>query len=211
VTKGILSPEHSYEDFIIIMVVVIVDVILGFIQEYQAQRTYTALRTLLRPTTTVIRENKRIEIDVEDLVPGDLVMLNAGEKIPGDGILIEATKISIDEAILTGESEPISKDTTDGQNQVFMGTTVLTGRGLMKVTGIGLATELGKIAASLGEPSEQETPLQIRLKAFSKTLTYIVIGFTLIIFLAGLLLGYDIWEMLRTSIILAIAPSRKVC
>jgi Ca2+-transporting ATPase len=202
-TKGI--PENSYEDFVIIMVVVIIDAVLGFIQEYQAQRTYTALRTLLRPTTTVIREDQRQEIDVVELVPGDIVLLNAGEKVPGDGNLLESTKITVDEAILTGESEPVNKSEVSDQNQVFMGTTVLTGRGFMEVTGTGIHTELGKIATSLGEPSEQETPLQVRLKAFSKTLTFIVIGFTAVIFTVGLLLSYNVWEMLRTSIILAIA------
>lgn len=203
VTKGIR--ENSYEDFAIIMVVVIVDAVLGFIQEYQAQRTYKALRTLLKPTTTVIREGQRQEIDVMDLVPGDIVLLNSGEKVPGDGILFDATKITIDEAILTGESEPVNKSETEGQNHVYMGTTILTGRGLMEVTQTGTGTELGKIAASLGEPGEQETPLQVRLKAFSKILTYIVIGFTTIIFTVGLFLSHNVWEMLRTSIILAIA------
>lgn len=202
-TKGIR--ENSYEDFVIIMVVVAIDTVMGFIQEYQAQRTYKALRSLLRPTTTVIREGVRQEIDIVELVPGDIVLLNAGEKVPGDGRILEATKITIDEAILTGESEPVNKSEADDQNQVYMGTTVLSGRGLMEVTDTGIHTELGKIATSLGEPAEQETPLQVRLKAFSKTLTYIVIGFTVVIFTVGFSLTHNVWEMLRTSIILAIA------
>lgn len=202
-TKGIR--ENSYEDFVIIMVVVAIDTVMGFIQEYQAQRTYKALQTLLRPTTTVIRNGIRQEIDIVELVPGDIVLLNAGEKIPGDGRIMEAIKITVDEAILTGESEPVNKSASNGQNQVYMGTTVLSGRGLMEVTDTGIHTELGKIAASLGEPAEQETPLQVRLKAFSKTLTYIVIGFTVVIFTAGLFLTHNVWEMMRTSIILAIA------
>lgn len=202
-TKGIR--ENSYEDFVIIMVVVAIDTVMGFIQEYQAQRTYKALQTLLRPTTTVIRNGIRKEIDIVELVPGDIVLLNAGEKIPGDGRIMEAIKITVDEAILTGESEPANKSASTGQNQVYMGTTVLSGRGLMEVTDTGIHTELGKIAASLGEQAEQDTPLQVRLKAFSKTLTYIVIGFTAVIFTAGLFLTHNVWEMMRTSIILAIA------
>ncbi len=202
-TKGI--PEGDYGDFAIIMVVVLIDTILGFIQEYQAQKTYSSLKSLLKPTTTVIRDGQRQEIEVSELVPGDLVLLSAGEKVPGDGTIIEATKISVDESILTGESEPIAKNDAADQNQVFMGTTVLTGRGVVRVDGIGVRTELGKIADSLKEPIEQETPLQIRLKAFSKTLTFIVIGFTGVIFLAGLLLKHEILDMVRTSIILAIA------
>jgi Ca2+-transporting ATPase len=204
-------------DFAIIMVVVVINVILGFIQEYQAQRTYVALKGLLKPTTTVIRERQRLEIDVWELVPGDLVVLNAGEKAPGDGELIETTKLSLDEAILTGESEPVNKHTVgtlegvppenaiDAQSYVFMGTTVVTGRGILRITKTGTNTELGQIAASLSEHVEEDTPLQVRLKSFSKVLTYTVVAFTLVILIVGLFMGREFFDMLRTSIILAIA------
>jgi Ca2+-transporting ATPase len=192
----------EYGDFAIIMAVVVIDVILGFVQEYQAQKTYTALKGLLKPTTTVLRDGERHEVEVWELVPGDLVILNAGEKVPGDGLLCESTKLAVDEAILTGESEPVNKAV---EERVFMGTTVLTGRGLMQVQSTGPATELGKIATSLQEHVEEDTPLQRRLKAFSKTLTWIVVGFTLAILVTGLILGGKFLDMLRTSIILAIA------
>ena len=91
------------------MAVVVIDVILGFVQEYQAQRTYTALKGLLKPTTTVIRDGQRQEVEVRELVPGDLVLLNAGEHVPGDGELARSAKLAVDEAILTGESEPVNK------------------------------------------------------------------------------------------------------
>jgi Ca2+-transporting ATPase len=202
----------EYGDFGIIMAVVIVDAVLGFFQEYQAQRTYTALKGLLRPTTTVLREGQRHEIEVRELVPDDLVLLSAGDRVPGDGALIEAAKTAVDEAILTGESEPVNKTAidndlaaTDEKNRVYMGTTVLTGRSLMQVTATGSQTELGKIAASLQEHVEEDTPLQIRLKAFSKTLTRVVILFTAAILITGLVLGARFLDMLRTSIILAIA------
>jgi P-type Ca2+ transporter type 2C len=193
---------QEYGDFAIIMVVVVIDVILGFVQEYQAQKTYTALKGLLKPTTTVLREGERCEVEVWELVPGDLVLLSAGEKIPGDGQVIENIKLAIDEAILTGESEPVNKNVNE---QTFMGTTVLAGRGLMQVQAIGPATELGKIATSLKEHVEEDTPLQRRLKAFSKTLTWIVVGFTLAILATGMIMGGGFLDMLRTSIILAIA------
>lgn len=198
-------------DFSIIMAVVVIDVILGFVQEYQAQRTYVALKGLLKPTTTVIRDGQRDEVEVWELVPGDLVVLNAGEKVPGDGELLEATKVAVDEAILTGECEPVNKlaaslaTATVPQNRVFMGTTVVTGRGVLNITETGIRTELGQIAASLSEHIEEDTPLQVRLKAFSKLLTYIVVGATVIILVVGLLMGREFFEMLRTSIILAIA------
>jgi Ca2+-transporting ATPase len=196
---------REINDFAIIMAVVVINVILGFVQEYQAEKSYTALKGLLKPTTTVLRDGNRQEIEVWELVPGDIVILSAGEKVPGDGVLVESTKIAVDEAILTGESEPVNKNTQEEQNLVYMGTTVLTGHGLMRVERTGSKTELGQIATSLQEHIEEDTPLQIRLKAFSKTLTYIVIGFTLMILTAGLLLGRGFLDMLRTSIILAIA------
>ncbi len=214
---GISLTLGEFGDFAIIMAVVVIDVILGFIQEYQAQRTYVALKDLLKPTTTVIRDGQRVEVEVWELVPGDLVVLNAGEKAPGDGELIEATKLSLDEAILTGESEPVNKQAIGQivsiplenaslpQTQVFMGTTVVTGRGILRITKTGTQTELGQIAASLSEHVEEETPLQVRLKAFSEVLTYIVTGLTLIILIGGLIMGRELFDMLRTSIILAIA------
>ncbi len=215
---GISLALGELGDFAIIMVVVVIDVILGFIQEYQAQRTYVALKGLLKPTTTVIREGRRTEIEVWELVPGDLVVLNAGEKAPGDGVLIEATKLSLDEAILTGESEPVNKKSLDDgaqttasennqvqQTRVYMGTTVVTGRGILRIEKTGVKTELGQIAASLSEHVEEETPLQVRLKAFSKILTYVVVAATLVILIVGLIMGRGFFEMLRTSIILAIA------
>jgi Ca2+-transporting ATPase len=204
----------EYGDFAVIMVVVVIDAILGFVQEYQAQNTYVALKGLLKPTTTVLRkgerDSERMEIEVSELVPGDLVLLNAGEKVPGDGEILEATRLAVDEAILTGESEPVGKSAAADNRpqacaQVFMGTTVLTGRGLMQITQTGSRTELGRIAASLQESVEEDTPLQIRLKAFSRSLTRIVVVFTLVVLGAGLLMGREFLDMLRTSIVLAIA------
>ena len=214
---GVSLALGEISDFAIIMVVVVIDVILGFVQEFQAQRTYVALKGLLRPTTTVLRDGQRIEVEVWELVPGDLVVLNAGEKAPGDGELLEATKLSLDEAILTGESEPVNKhaslqtkgyppvEAIDLLTHVFMGTTVVTGRGILCITKTGTSTELGQIASSLNEHIEEETPLQVRLKTFSKALTYIVVAFTLAILFVGLLMGREFFDMLRTSIILAIA------
>ncbi len=205
VAAAVSLAVQEYADFAIIMVVVIVDAVLGFFQEYQAQRTYTALKNLLKPTTTVIRGGERREIEVTQLVPDDLVILNAGERVPGDGELIESTKMTADEAILTGESEPVNKGIEAGQVGMYMGTTVVTGRGTLRVTKTGRHTELGQIATSLQEQEQEETPLQVRLKAFSKTLTRIVVITTVVIMLTGLLLGHSFLDMLRTSIILAIA------
>jgi len=213
VAAGVSLAVGELGDFAIIMAVVVIDAILGFVQEYQAQRTYTALKGLLKPTTTVIRDGQRQEVEVRELVPGDLVLLSAGEHVPGDGELVESTQLAVDEAILTGESEPVNKSVTrnqpgapaPNQDQVFMGTTVVTGRGTMRVTQTASRTELGQIAVSLQEHVEEETPLQVRLKAFSATLTRVVVLFTVAILVTGLILGREFLDMLRTSIILAIA------
>jgi Ca2+-transporting ATPase len=191
-------------DFAIIMAVVVIDAILGFAEEYQAQRTYTSLRGLLKPTTTVIRDGIRQEIDIQELVPDDLVVLSAGERIPGDGILLESTQITVDEAILTGESEPVKKSPAVDEKSLFAATTVVTGRGWMRVTQTGTQTELGKIASSLQEEPEV-TPLQVRLRAFSRTLTRLVTVVAIAILVTGLLTGRPFLEMLRFAIVLAIA------
>ncbi len=204
IAAGVSLALQEVSDFSVIMIVVIVDVILGFIQEYKAQQTYQALKNLLKPTTTVIRENIRQEVEIWELVPGDLVIVNAGEKAPGDGVLLESTMVACDESILTGESEPVNKQAA-GPADIFMGSTIVTGRGIMQVTKTGLMTELGQIAASLGGQKEEDTSFQVRLKAFSKILTAVVVGFTLIILIIGIFLGRAFLDMLRTSIILAIA------
>ena len=192
-------------DFFIIMAVVVIDAVLGFVQEYQAQRTYEALKDLIKETASVIRGGVRQEVDSSQLVPGDLVLLANGERIPADGELVEGVKLSVDEAILTGESEPVMKGEGVDAGKLFMGTTVAAGRGLMQATHTGSETELGKIAKSVQENQEEDTPLQARLKAFCKTLTCIVVLFTAGILIAGLFMGHPFLQMLRTSIILAIA------
>jgi len=192
-------------DFGIIMAVVIIDAVLGFVQEYQAQRTYESLKGLLKPTTTVLRDGNRVEVETRELVPDDIVLLSAGEKAPADGEILESARIAVDEAILTGESEPINKSAEPEHCKIFMGTTVLTGRGVMRVGRTGASTELGQIAASLQEQRQEETPLQRRLRTFSNTLTKLVIAVTLAILATGLLSGRPLLEMVRVSIILAVA------
>ena len=189
-------------DFAIIMAVVVFDVILGFLQEYQANRTYESLKALVRPVATVIRGGIRKQVEVKELVPGDVVLLAAGERVPADGTLEEAHALNLNEGVLTGESEARPKKV---QDPVYMGTIVLTGRGVMTVTATGARTELGKIASTLADTPEQETPLQRRLEGFSRTLTRIVIGVTGLLFLIGVATGRPILDMVRVAIILAIA------
>lgn len=193
---------EEFGDALIIGAVILLNTIVGFFQEYRAEKTMAALRQLLKPTAKVIREGNVVEVETTEIVPGDLIVLNSGDKIPADGELIESINFSTNEAILTGESESVIKDINA---TVFMGTSVLAGRGLMKVTYIGRNTELGKIATSLAEIQDEITPLQIRLQDFGKTLTYFVVIICLIIFSTGVLLTFNFIDMIRMSVILAIA------
>ncbi len=194
---------QEWTDAIIIIIVILLDSIVGFLQEYRAQKTVAALRRLLKEKAKVIRDGKLVELETTEIVPDDLVAVNPGDKISADGKLVESINVSINEAILTGESEPIQKLAGD---KAFMGTIALTGRGLMKVTATGIMTELGKIAGSLAEIKEEETPLQKRLGKFGTSLTYMVIAISILIFTVGILVhNVDPLLMLELAVVLAIA------
>jgi len=196
----------EYIDVLLIGSVIGLDVIMGFYQEYKAQRTLSALKKILKPMAIVIRGSKRKEIEVKEIVPGDLVILGSGDRIPADGKLIEGTNLLVNEAILTGEEEAISKNVKDGGGSLFMGTTVISGTGIMRVEKIASQTEMGKIGQSLENIKEEKTPLQIKLENFSKNLAYIVVGVCLFIFIVGITFQHQgIWKMLQTSIILSVA------
>ncbi len=149
---SILMRERK--DFAIIMAVVVFDVILGFFQEYQANATYESLKALVKPVATVMRNGERTEVEARELVPGDVVLMDTGDKISADGNLLEAKSLSLNEAILTGESEPVVKRDSE---PVYMGTTVVAGRGIMEVTATGKNTKLGEIAHSITQADDQET------------------------------------------------------
>lgn len=193
---------QEFTDAILATIVLIVNVSMGFYQEYKAERTLEALHKFVRPKTFVIRDGARIEIEVKDIVPLDVVVLNSGDKIPADGHVLSGTKLLVNEAILTGEEEPLPKSADEA---IFMGTTVLSGKGMMQVTKIGTETEIGKISLSLSEIKEEKTPLQKRLEAFSKSLLYLVLAICLFIFIFGLLKQQNVWEMFRIAIILSVA------
>jgi Ca2+-transporting ATPase len=192
----------QYDDAMIIGIVILIDSIVGFFQEHRAEKAVIALRRLLKPTAKVIRNGQTVEIDISEIVPDDIVAINDGDKIAADGTLIEAVNLYANEAILTGESEAVVKNPSD---IVYMGTTALSGRGLMKVASTGAATELGKIAGSLSEMKDEATPLQVRLGQFGRSLTYLVIGISALIFIVGILSQVPPLKMLMMTVILAIA------
>jgi Ca2+-transporting ATPase len=192
----------EYNDALIIGIVILLNTVVGFFQEYRAEKAVIALRRLIRPTAKVVRDDQMIEIDASELVPDDIVAINGGDKIAADGRLIQAVNLHVNEAILTGESESVAKDVGD---TVYMGTTALAGRGLMRITSTGALTELGKIAGSLAEMKEEPTPLQVRLEGFGRSLTYIVIVMSALILGIGLLSGIGLLEMIEIAVVLAIA------
>ncbi len=195
----------EYTDVGLILFVNFLNVSMGFYQEYNAQKTLSALRKILKPRAKVIREGKVKEIEAKELVPGDLVVLSPGEQVPADGRIIESVNLLVQEAILTGEEEAVEKTLREENNSVFMGTIVLSGRGLMTVAKTGIKTEIGKIGEKLSEIKEEKTPLQFKLEKFSKSLAYIVCALCFFIFSLGIIHGESFWMMFRIAAILAVA------
>ncbi len=190
--------EGEIADVIIILAVVLINAILGVVQESKAEQAIAALQEIAAATSKVLRDGKQITIHSEDLVPGDIVILEAGDAVPADCRILECASLKIEEAALTGESVPVTKtaDTLslgdkkdiplgDRKNMVYMGSTVVYGRGTAVVTAIGMDTEMGKIADALTKAEEGKTPLQQKLSQLSKILTYLVIGICVIIFAVG--------------------------
>lgn len=194
----------EYTDFWIIFIVIFINSLIGAYQEHSAESTFSALKNVLKPKALVIRYGKRKEINVSELVPQDIVVLTAGDKIPADGRVLEATNLVVDEAIFTGEEEPVTKSQSEKIN-LFMGTKILAGVGIMEVMKTGMLTEIGKISESLSKIKEEETPLQRKLSQFSKRLILVVAVIAAVIFVLGLFRQQEIWSIFRISLILAVA------
>ena len=211
IISGVLS---DIADTIIIMAIVILNAIVGFIQEYRAEKAMEALKKMSVISTLVIRNNSITSIDSTLLVPGDVILLEPGNIVPADVRLFEAVLLKVNESSLTGESIPVEKQIKAlpaGQiplgeytNMAFKGTHVTYGRGKGIVTATGMHTELGKIALLLQQPGTQ-TPLQKRLTVFSKNLAYIILFICVIVFAIGYLQGENIVLMLMTALSLAVA------
>ncbi|MDO9399158.1 MAG: HAD-IC family P-type ATPase [bacterium] len=195
----------EYIDAGLIVLVGFFNALLGFFQEYNSQKTLVALRNIIKPKALVIRNGHKIQIEAKDLVPGDLVVIGSGDKIPADGELIEGLNLLVNEAILTGEDEAVAKKPTDNANKLFMGTIVIWGNGIMKINKIGQETEIGKIGSSISEVKETKTPIQVALDKFAKNLLFIIFIICSIIFITGILHQENFWEIFRTSIVLATA------
>jgi P-type Ca2+ transporter type 2C len=205
----------DYEDSIAIAVIVVLNAALGFGQEYRAERAMAALQQLSAPRVKVRREDRVREISASELVPGDVVWLEAGNLVPADGRLLESANLRVQEAALTGESEPVEKnpvaleeeDTPLGEraDMVYSSTLVAMGRGLFVVTETGMATELGKIASMIQATDREQTPLQRRLNQVGKVLALAALAIVGVVFALGLLRGENLEVMFLTAVSLAVA------
>ena len=195
--------------------IVLLNAILGFIQEYRAEKAMEALQKISAPMAVVIRDGEEQKVLASELVPGDIIMLEAGGIIPADARLIEMASIQIDEASLTGESLPVQKNLippgadvpiADQHNMVFMGTVVTYGKARAVVTRTGMQTEFGKISASLQDTRKIQTPLQKKFDQLARHIGIAAAALILIVFVSGMLLGtLSFWEMLVFALALAVA------
>lgn len=207
--------ENDYIDSVIIIAIVVLNAIMGVIQEEKAQKAIEALNKMTPPKAKVVRENKISEINAEELVPGDLIILEAGSYVPADCRLIESHNLKIEESTLTGETEPVLKDSDmickrnislgDKLNMGFMASIVVNGTGKAIVTNIGMGTNVGKIANMIIENESPETPIQKKLGQVGKTLGIVCLAICLFIFVIGIIKNIDPIEMFMTSVGLAVA------
>ncbi|MDV7725824.1 cation-translocating P-type ATPase [Enterococcus faecium] len=210
------ATEHGdlFEGLLIIAIVVI-NSVLAIVQEGNAEKALESLQDMNKQTATVIRDGKVTTVESEQLVVGDILVLESGDAISADARLIEASQLRVEESALTGESEAVEKDAAfiaeedeslgDQLNMVFKGCTVAAGRGKAIVTAIGMATEMGKIADLLNENTMQKTPLQVRLNQLGKRISMIALAAAALVFVIGELQGEPLLEMFMTSISLAVA------
>ena len=216
-----LLAGESISEALIILAVVILNAVLGVYQESKAEQAIAALRDMTAATCKVLRDGRQVTLPSSQLVPGDVVVLEAGDAVPADGRLLESASLKIEEAALTGESLPVNKKTEaldtekevplgDRKNMVYAGSTVVFGRGSAVITNTGMTTEMGKIASALSQTVDETTPLQKKLNQLGKTLSWLVLGICVFIFAFSLFMGGDfslqnILETFMVAVSLAVA------
>lgn len=201
-------------DGVIISAAVLLNTVVGFIEEYRADRSLRALQKIISYRVKVLRNGAEKEIDTDELVPGDVVFLDIGDKIPADGRLIEAHNLEVSEAILTGESMPVKKSIrlvpvnaplADRTDMIFAGTAVARGRAMAVITEIGARTEIGKIASMLKEIPEGQTPFQNEISKLGKIITYVVTAICVFLFILGIAEQRGVLEVFNTAVAVAVA------
>ncbi len=214
VAGGITFFIDHLRDALFIFSAVVVNSVLGFYQEYKAEKAISELRTYLKQRTRVVRDDKEYEIDAVHLVPGDIVRLSQGDRVPADGRLVYVNDLQVDEALLTGESlpviksvDPVLKDSVlgDQESMVFAGTLVTQGVATAVICRTDFSTELGKIAELVASSRREETPLQGAIKNFSLKASAYLSVLTIIIFIVGILLGHSRLEMFLISVAIAVS------
>ena len=220
---NIIAGESLAEVFII-LIVVLLNAVLGVFQESKAEAAIEALQTMTAATCKVLRDGRQVVLHSDELVPGDVVVLEAGDSVPADGRLLESASLKIEEAALTGESVPVNKvidalglqkdqedvPLGDRKNMCYMGSTVVYGRGKALITRTGMDTEMGKIAGALADTADEQTPLQKKLDELGKTLSKLVLGICVFIFIFNLVMAGDfhlsvILETFMVAVSLAVA------
>lgn len=215
--------NESFADVIIIMAVVIINAVLGVFQESKAEKAIEALQEMAAATSKVYRDGRLVTVKSEELVKGDIIVLEAGDAVPADGRIIQCASMKVEEAALTGESVPVDKTDEklslngekeislgDRKNMIYMGSTVVYGHGMAVVCDTGMHTEMGKIADALAQAKEGKTPLQIKLAQLSKILTVLVLAICVVIFGVSLLRadninGEVVLDMFMIAVSLAVA------
>lgn len=202
------------DNAVVILAAVFLNTLIGFIQEYKAEQSLKKLKKLVEYQAVVIRQGEKKKVSALDLVPGEIILIEAGDKVPADARLIKSHNLEVEEAILTGESTPSTKKTdellsdtslADRENMIYMGTIVVRGKGSAVVVDTGSRTELGKIALMVKETKEDLTPLQKKMKKLAKFLGTVVGFLSFFIFLLGWLTGRDILEMFLVAVAVAVA------
>ncbi|MDG1949462.1 MAG: HAD-IC family P-type ATPase, partial [bacterium] len=205
---------HEWVDVGVILAAVFLNAIIGFVQEYKANKALEQLRSLVQPHALVIRNGEEIEISAEDLVPGDVLVLNTGDRVTADVRVVESIDMMLNEAALTGESFPVAKQSevldvgtlmADRTNMAFTGTSVVGGRGRAIVVATGVHTELGRVASMVQQAEEVKTPLQEQLTRLARWIALVIGVLIALLFVLGLSTGEDLFEMFEMSVALAVA------
>ena len=202
VISGIMGDKA---DAVTILIIVFVNAVLGFVQEFKTEKSLEALQELAAPTCKVIRDGSLKVIISRELTLGDVVVVEAGDRVPADGKFIDASNMVVDESLLTGESVGVSKNTMKDKNEGYMGTIVLKGRGMILVDAIGMNTEMGKIANLLDNIEEERSPLKERLNSLGKILVIACLVICAVVTILGIIRGNDITEMFLLGVSLAVA------
>ncbi len=214
VATGLSIAVGEIVDAVVILAIVLATAVLGFVEEFRSEKAVEALKKMTAPTAITLRDGKEVKIPAIEIVPGDILLLFTGDKIPADARLIESINLKIDEAPLTGESSPTSKDTNacpegtplnDRRNMIFTGTIVVYGRGKAVATSTGMSTEFGKIARMVQSTEEEETPLEKRTQSIGKLIGVLSVAICLGVAVIGIFEGRNPIDMVLWGISLAVA------